>query len=278
MPGWHYPDRIPTSSQAPCEDVWDGFLASSVWNKHYLINTNSEIHGKCIWMIAVEKHPPNRLVRSLSYSWALPFYEKMPFICKQSPPTPPCPFTDFFSIVYLWQVTAFLHGTKEELLSFTTSALCFTRKYQQGKWKIMGFVILFILGTLISFQRKVSFPGGTNPIHSQQHLSFTFLQSSNTLSNRIIPLFLPLLLPTWHLTFPVALRMSCMKEQDLGCHLLQFSSINRNFFALLDLLLSFLVLCGVNNYRPTTFTFLPWRGGKRPQAPYAIYYTMLLIV
>lgn len=206
-----------------------------MWNKQYLVNKNSEIHGNqhlnaCCWeTLSKTVTEVLELQLNLAHLWENAFYLQIMF------PPSPCPFTDFCSIVYLWKVTAFLHGTKEELFSFTMRALCFTWKYQQGQWKIMGFVILFIPGTLISFQRKISFPWGTNPIRSQQHLSFTFPQSTSALSNWDYPpysLFRPPLLPTWHLTFPVALRVSHEKEQDLGYRFLQFWSVSRNLFAL----------------------------------------------
>ena len=55
----------------------------------------------------------------------------------------------------------------------------------------MSFVIPFVLGALISFQRKISLPWGTSPTPSQYHLSLTFLQSSSTPSSRDYPNICP---------------------------------------------------------------------------------------
>ena len=142
-------------------------LASSVWNKQYLINTDSEIHGKLHLNGHCWETSSKPITEVLELQLNLARLRENAFYLQIIFPPSPWPFTDFCSIVYLWKVTAFLHGTKEELFFFTMRALCFTWKYQQGKRKIMGFVILFILGTLISFQRKISFAWGTNPIGSQ---------------------------------------------------------------------------------------------------------------
>lgn len=196
MPGLRYPVRIPSSSQAPPEKQgmfgmcpfticveqavfhkhkpWDAqkgaferlLLRNSLWSGYWGLRVTAELCS-FIWKY---------LLSANNHLFLLPLS---------------IPSQTFCSIVYILKVAAFCQGTKEELFPFTMHALCFTWKYQQRNWKIVSFVILFVLGALLSFQRKISLPWGPNPTHSQYHLSPTCLHSSSTPSSRDYPHIFP---------------------------------------------------------------------------------------